>query len=106
MFGDVPKQQLPDFHYRVLDYKEGAYPDSAKTGWSDDYVYRETVRAKKGLEGSKTLLWPGIDLDIPTAPGHSKSTPEGTRKAMMAAFRCRRHSVIPSPKKSHHRSAT
>ena len=105
MFGDVPKQELLDFHYRVLDYKEGAYPDIAKTGWSDDYVYRETVRAKKGLEGSKTLLWPGIDIDIPTAAGHSKSSPEGTRKAVQAAFRGGADGVILSRKYSEMRLA-
>jgi hypothetical protein len=68
-------------------------------------VYRETVRAKKGLEGSKTLLWPGIDIDIPTAAGHSKSTPEGTRKAVLAAFRGGADGVILSRKYSEMRLA-
>jgi hypothetical protein len=86
IYGDVPKQDLLDFHYRVLDYQEKEYEDIPRAGLSDDYVLRETKRAKAGLAGTKTLLWPGIDIDIPTAPQNSKSTPEGTRLAVTAAF--------------------
>ena len=47
---------------------------------------RETKRARAGLQGTKTLLWPGIDVDIPTAENHSKCTPFGTEDAVLAAF--------------------
>lgn len=46
------------------------------TGLSADYVYRETKRSLDGVAGTKTLLWPGIDIDIPTEPGHSQCTPQ------------------------------
>jgi hypothetical protein len=86
MFGDIPKQELLDFHYRVLDYQERGLAEIPFTGFSADYVYRETKRARAGLEGTKTLLWPGIDIDIPTAENHSKCTPGGTEDAVLAAF--------------------
>jgi hypothetical protein len=86
MFGDIPKQELLDFHYRVLDYQERGLAEIPFTGFSADYVYRETKRARTGLEGTKTLLWPGIDIDIPTAENHSKCTPGGTEDAVLAAF--------------------
>jgi len=86
MFADVPKQELLDFHYRALDYAEPSLAEIPFTGFSADYVNRETKRARAGLEGSKTLLLPGIDVDIPTAEGHSKCTPFGTRNAVLAAF--------------------
>lgn len=86
IFADVPKQELLDFHYRVLDYKEKSLAEIPVTGFSDDYVYRETKRAREGLRGAKTLLWPGIDVDIPTAAGNSKCTPDGTKDAVLAAF--------------------
>ena len=86
IFGDVPKQELLDFHYRILDYKEKSLAEISLTGLSSDYVYRETKRAREGLQGTKTLLWPGIDVDIPTNPANSKCTPEGTREAVLAAF--------------------
>ena len=101
MFGDVPKQELLDFHYRVLDYKdEGTLAQIPMTGFSADYVYREAKRAHEGLKGTKTLLWPGIDVDIPTAPDHSKCTPSGTRDAVLAAFRGGADGVLISRKYS------
>ncbi len=106
MFGDVPSQELLDFHYRVLDYKqEKPLADLAKAGFSADYVYREAKRAREVLNGTKTLLWPGIDIDIPTAASSSKSTPDGTREAVLAAFRGGADGVLLSRKFSEIRLA-
>jgi hypothetical protein len=86
-YGDVPRDELLEFHYRVLGYRdEGSYDQIPQTGFSSDYVLRETKRARASLAGAKTLLWPGIDIDIPTAANHSKSTPKGTEAAVLAAF--------------------
>ena len=57
-------------------------------------------RAREALNGTKTLLWPGIDIDIPTDPDHSKCTPDGTRNAVFAAFRGGADGVILSRKYS------
>jgi hypothetical protein len=43
---------------------------------------------------------PGIDIDIPTAPDHSKCTPDGTKEAVLAAFRAGSQGVILSRKYS------
>ena len=100
-FGDVPKQELLDFHYRVLDYKsEKPLADIPKTGLSSDYVLSETKRARAGLQGASTLLWPGIDIDIPTAASNSKSTPEGTKTAVAEAFKGGADGVLLSRKYS------
>ena len=106
LFGDVPKDELLDFHYRILNYHEKQYGQIPFAGFSADYVAQETQRARRGLEGAKTLLWPGIDIDIPTAPGHSKSTPEGTRGAVLAAFHAGADGVILSRKYSEMRLAS
>ena len=51
-FADVPKQELLDFHYRVLNYgNERDLKDIPVTGFSADYVYRETKRASEALNG-------------------------------------------------------
>jgi len=63
-------------------------------------VLSETKRARAGLKGTKTLLWPGIDIDIPTAADQSKSTPEGTKNAVAAAFQGGADGVILSRKYS------
>ena len=100
IYGDVPKQELLDFHYRVLNYQEKNLAQIPQTGLSADYVYREAKRAREALAGAKTQLWPGIDIDIPTNQAHSKSTPEGTRDAVSAAFRAGADGVILSRKYS------
>ena len=98
---DVPKQELLEFHYRVLDYgKEAELKHLPAVGFSADYVYRETMRAKAALKDSKTKLWPGIDIDIPTASGNSKCTSAGTKAVVLAAFRGEAEGVILSRKYS------
>jgi hypothetical protein len=99
IYGDVPPQELLDFHYRVLDYKrEKPLADIPQTGLSANYVYEEAKRARDGLKDAKTQLWPGIDIDIPTARTSSKSNPDGTRDAVFAAFRAGSDGVILSRK--------
>jgi hypothetical protein len=100
-YGDVPKEELLRFHYDVLGYgSEGSLERIPHAGLSADYVYRETRRARAGLAGAKTQLWPGIDVDIPTAADHSKCTPAGTKAAVLAAFRGGADGVILSRKYS------
>lgn len=105
IFADVPKQELLDFHYRVLDYRETTLDRVPTAGFSSDYVFRETVRARQGLAGAQTQLWPGIDIDIPTAEGHSKCTPEGVRDAVIAAMHGGADGVLLSRKYSEMRLA-
>jgi len=105
IYGDVPPQELLDFHYRVLDYQEKTLDQIPKAGLSADYVYRETKRARAGLAGARTQLWPGIDIDIPTGKESSKSTPAGTRDAVLAAFRGGADGVLLSRKYSEIRLA-
>jgi hypothetical protein len=105
VFGDVPKEELLEFEYRVLNYKERSYEQIPKTGFSSDYVYRESKRAMDGAVGTNTLIWPGIDIDIPTEAGNTKCTPQGTRDAVMAAFRAGAHGVVLSRKYSEMRLA-
>jgi hypothetical protein len=100
LYADIPKQELLDFHYKVLNYQEKGMTEIPTVGLSADYVYRESKRAKDGLTGTKTLLWPGIDIDIPTEAGHSKCSPDGVRDAVLAAFRAGSDGVILSRKYS------
>jgi hypothetical protein len=100
LYGDVPKEELLEFHYKVLNYQEKSMTEIPIVGLSADYVYRESKRAHDGLAGTKTLLWPGIDIDIPTADGHSKCSPEGVRDAVLAAFRAGSDGVLLSRKYS------
>jgi hypothetical protein len=100
LYADLTKQQLTDFTYEVMNYKEPGYEQIPRTGLSADYVYRETRRALEGVAGSKTQIWPGIDVDIPTETGHSKCTPQSVKGAVQAAFRAGAPGVILSRKYS------
>ena len=66
LYGDLSKQGLLDFNYARDGFKERSYDQIPHTGLSADYVYRETKRALEGVAGTKTQIWPGIDIDIPT----------------------------------------
>ncbi len=100
IYGDMPRQDALDFEYRVMDYRERSYEQIPFSGLSADYVHREAKRAMEGAAGTPVLIWPGIDIDIPTGANHSKSTRQGTRDAVMAAFRAGSHGVILSRKYS------
>jgi hypothetical protein len=100
LYGDLTKQQLTDFTYEVMGYKERSYEQIPYTGLSADYVARETKRALAGVAGSKTQIWCGIDVDIPTEPSHSKRTPQSVKDAVGAAFRAGAPGVILSRKYS------
>jgi len=100
MWGDLSKEQALQFQYRVMNFQERGYDQIPYTGLSADSVYRETKRALDGAAGTKTLIWPGIDIDIPTDQNHSKCTPQGTKAAVLAAFRAGAHGVLLSRKYS------
>jgi hypothetical protein len=88
-----------------MGFKEGTYDQIAHTGLSTDYVFRETKRALEGVAGTRTLIWPGIDIDIPTEPNNSKCTPQSVKQAVLAAFRAGAPGVILSRKYSEMRLA-
>jgi hypothetical protein len=100
LYGDVPREELLEFHYRVLNYQERGLAEIPYTGLSSDYVYRESKRSHDDLQGTNTLLWPGIDIDIPTQKGHSRCTPDGVRDAVLAALRAGSDGVLLSRKYS------
>lgn len=54
---------------------------------SADYVYRETKRALASVAGTRTQIWPGIDIDIPTEANNSKSPPQRVKSAVTAPCR-------------------
>ncbi len=105
VYGDLSKQCLLDMNYALMGLKEGSYEQIPHTGLSADYVYRETKRALEGVAGTNTLVWPGIDIDIPTEPANSKSSPESVKQAVLAAFRAGAPGVLLSRKYSEMRLA-
>ncbi len=92
IFGDLSRQELLDFEYRVMGLKEKSYaeivggPGAGGRGFarfSSDYVYGETKRAVDGVAGSRTRICPGLGIDVQ----EKNSTPESVRAAVEAVFR-------------------
>lgn len=105
IFGEVPRDELLQFHYRVMGYNEAPYEKVRTDGLKRDYVYRESRRAVDAARGSKTLILPGIDIDIPTGVDESRSTPEDVRTAVVQAFQAGVDGIILSRKYSEMRLA-
>ena len=105
LHGDLSKQAIIDLNYRLMNFQERSYDQIPHTGLSPDYVFRETKRALAGVEGRNTLIWPGIDIDIPTDQGHSKCTPQSVKEAVLAVFRAGASGVLLSRKYSEMRLA-
>ena len=105
LYGDLSKQELTEFTYEVMGFKERSYQQIPYTGLSADYVSQEAKRALAGVAGSKTQIWAGIDVDIPTEPANSKRTPQSVKEAVMAALRAGVPGVILSRKYSEMRLA-
>jgi hypothetical protein len=100
LFADFSKQESLDVMYRVMNYQEHSLDQIPYTGLSADYVYRETKRAVDGAAGTKTRIWPGIDIDIPTTDNQTKCTPHGVQAAVHEAIRGGAHGVLLSRKYS------
>src|SRR5580692_8101337 len=105
IYGDLTKPAIIDMNYGLMNLKERSYAEIPHTGLSPDYVFRETKRALAGVEGTRTSIWPGIDIDIPTEKGNSKCTPESVKAAVTAAFQAGAPGVLLSRKYSEMRLA-
>lgn len=100
LFRDVPKEELLRLHNEWLDYpNEASLEELPTTGLSAGYVYQETKRALKGVQG-KCKIYPGIDIDIPTSADQKKTSPEDVHASTTAALKAAADGVLFSRKYS------
>ena len=64
LFADADPDDVYPLMMKLLQIDEGAYEKLPQTGFSADYVRRETARAVAGV-GGQCAIYPGIDIDIP-----------------------------------------
>jgi hypothetical protein len=99
LFADLTPEQVLDLTYGMQQYRDKPLDQLAKEGLGADYVRRETRRAVAG--GTATMkIWPGIDIDIPTAATSKKTAPDDVYQAVKAAFEGGAHGVLLSRKYS------
>lgn len=113
LFAGVPAEQIYSVMAGILDLEEVDLNDLPATGFSAEYVKRETERARKGVPAS-CAIYTGIDIDIPVGDPRSKSdsqpimdeghlavcTRESVRDAVLAAFHGGAEGVVLSRKYS------
>ena len=88
VLGDLSPELTRDMLFRELNYEsEAPYDKLAATGFSADYVERETRRVVESVGGHPTQIWPGVDIDVPVSAGESHCTPESVGRAVKAAFK-------------------
>ena len=84
---------------RLLGLDEAAFDQLPATGFSAEYVRRETERAVRRVNGA-CAIYPGIDIDIPTPASLTRSSPQQVREAVLAAFAGGAEGVVLSRKYS------
>jgi hypothetical protein len=104
VFADLPPEQTLVFTYDVQQYQGPRLNELPASGLGADYVLRETERAVKGAKPN-VKIWPGIDIDIPTAATSKKTQPDDVYQAVKAALDGGAHGVLLSRKYSEMRLA-
>jgi len=103
IFGDFTPDEVLAMTYKIQNFKEANLQDLPHSGLSANYVERETRRALASAGAVK--IWPGIDIDIPTAADEKKTEPGDVREAVRAAIRAGAQGVVLSRKYSEMRLA-
>jgi len=99
LFADLTPEATLALTYDLQQYRDRPLNELAAAGLGSDYVRRETVRAVAGVTPA-VKIWPGIDVDIPTAATSKKTQPSDVYDAVKAAFAGGAHGVILSRKYS------
>ena len=100
IFADLTPELTQQLTYAILQYgHEPAVAELKTAGLTSDYVARETRRAVIGA-GSQMKIYPGIDLDVPTAETEKRTHPDDVYQAVRAALGAGAHGVILSRKYS------
>jgi hypothetical protein len=88
VLGEVPLEESLDLYYDLFGYdktKEPKLDQLDKTGFSPDYVYRETKRSVASAEG-KAKIYTGVGFDVPWGTNHIPADPEKIYEAVLKSF--------------------
>ena len=98
IFSDFTPEEVLDLHYKILHLEgEPSLGQLPTTGLSANYVGRETERALADVHNA-VPIYPGIDIDIPTAITEKRTQPSDVKAAVLAAFRAGAPGVVLSRK--------
>jgi hypothetical protein len=93
VFADAAPADLQPFYYKMMGYHEASFQEIVTKGLSAAYVTSETKRAIAGT-GGRVKIFPGIDIDVPTAAQEKHTKPEDVRAATAAALEAGADGVV------------
>lgn len=98
IFRDLSPEQVLDMHYKILGLHNEPTLDQLPTaGLSGESVGVETRRAIADVENA-IPIYPGIDIDIPTALDEKRTQPADVKAATLAALKAGAPGVVLSRK--------
>jgi hypothetical protein len=98
LFRDLTPEQVLELHYKILGNQGEPSLDQLPTaGLSANYVAAETKRAMAAVQNS-IPIYPGIDIDIPTAMNEKQTQPSDVKAAVLAALNAGAPGVVLSRK--------
>lgn len=98
VFRDSTPDEVLELHYKILGLEGEVSLDKLPTaGLSADSVGSETRRAIREVQGAAPI-YPGIDIDIPTAPTEKHTRPSDVKAAVIAAYKAGAPGVVLSRK--------
>jgi len=99
LFADLTPEATLALTYDLQQYHDRPLGELAAAGLGADYVLGETKRALAAA-GPTMMIWPGIDVDVPTGAASKKAGPDDVYQAVKAAFDGGAHGVLLSRKYS------
>jgi hypothetical protein len=93
VFADASPSDLQPLYYKMMGYDQPSLDEIRVNGLSPEYVTGETRRAIQGT-GGKVQIYPGIDIDVPTAVGEKHTSPDDVKAAASAALNAGANGVV------------
>jgi hypothetical protein len=98
ILSELSLEQSLDLYYDLFGYDKNVEPklnELATTGFSPDYVFRETKRSVASAEG-KTKIYTGIGFDVPWGNRHVDADPEAVYRCVLKAFEAGANGIVVS----------
>ena len=98
VLGEFPLEESLSLYYDLFGYDKNVEPkldQLDKTGFSPDYVYRETKRSVASAAG-KTRIYTGIGFDVPWGSQTFAGDPEKVYEAVLKAFEAGADGIVVS----------
>jgi hypothetical protein len=98
IFRDFTLDEVLEIQYKMLHLEgEPSLRELPTAGLSARYVGQETARAMADVQGTLPI-YPGIDIDVPTAIDEKRTQPSDVKAAVLAAFQAGAPGVVLSRK--------